>query len=218
MNAIDFEKLTPEQKADLKRKFEAEERAAAEREKQVRSQYEDLKNDQVESSFQFLTDLSRNIEEIKVDIFNQYGTIIAMKKEINNLTDEQIELQQSHTFTNKANDKSIIIGSNVIDGWTDDVGVGIQRVNDWLDKKIVDPQAREIIRTLLKPDKNGLLKASRVLDLSKKATEIGDAELIEHVKFIQSQWRPQKTSTFVKARYKDEKGVWQWVPLSMSAV
>jgi hypothetical protein len=218
METIDLKQLSPQQKAALKAQFEAEERANAEQEKKIRADYDNLKNEEVEKSFGFLMELSKNIEEIKIDIFNQYGTLIAMKKEIYNLTDAQIELQQTHTFTNKANTKSIILGSNVIDGWTDDVNIGISAVNDWLEKKIIDPQAREIIRTLLKPDKNGLLKASRVLDLSKKAIEIGDAELMEHVKFIQSQYRPQKTSTFVKAKYKDENEVWQWVALSMSAV
>jgi hypothetical protein len=215
---VDYSKLTPDQKRELREQMEAEERAEKEKVNKMRSDYESLKEEQINVSFKFLQALSLNLEEIKVDIFNQFGAILAMKKELYNLSDEQMELQQSHTFTNKTNDKSLIIGSNAIDGWTDDVGIGIQGVNDWIDSKITDPDDRAIIRTLLRPDKSGALKANRVLELSNEAHKRGDMELIKHVNFIQSQYRPVKTSTYVKAKYKDENGIWQWLALTMSAV
>lgn len=218
MENLDYSKLTPEQKQALREQMLAEERAERDRANKVRADFQALKDEQINVSFNYLKKISINLEEIKIDIFNQFGSLLAMKKELYNLTDEQMELQQSHTFTNTENDKSLIIGSNVRDGWTDDVNIGIQGINDWIDTKITDPDDRAIIRTLLKPDKNGTLKASRVLELSNEANKRGDQELIKHVNFIQSQYRPQKTSTYVKAKYKDETGVWQWLALSMSAV
>jgi len=218
MDGFDYNKLTPEEKRALREQIEAEERAEKEKANKMRDDYESLKEEQISVSFRFLQALSLNLEEIKVDIFNQFGAILAMKKELYNLSDEQMELQQSHTFTNKANDKSLIIGSNAIDGWTDDVNVGIQGINEWIDTKITDPDDRAIIRTLLKPDKTGVLKANRVLELSNEAHKRGDQELIKHVNFVQAQYRPVKTSTYVKAKFKDANGVWQWLALTMSAV
>jgi len=218
MDAIDYNKLTPDQKRALREQMDAEERATADATRKMREDYETLKDEQVKVSFKRLQNISMALEEEKVDIFNQFGSLLAMKKELNNLTDEQMELQQSHTFSSSKNDISLIIGSNVIDGWTDDVNIGIQGINDWIDTKITDPDDRAIIRTLLKPDKNGVLKASRVIELSNEAHKRGDKQLIKHVDFVQSQYRPVKTSTYVKAKYKDANGVWQWLALTMSAV
>jgi len=218
METIDFKKLTDEQKKELRLQMEAEERAEKEAAQRLKTDYEALKDEQVRASFKRLQNVSSSLGDEKVDIFNQFGSLIAMKKELFNLTDEQMELQQSHTFTSSDGKVSIIIGSNVIDRWGDDVAVGIERVNRWIDAKIEDQNSRDIIRALLKPNSQGVLKANRVLDLSKKAREIGDTELIEAVNFIHDQYKPQMTSTYVKARYLDENQQWQWLALSMSAV
>jgi len=218
MSKLEFEKLTPEEKKALREKLAAEERAEKEAEKRLRNDYQALKDEQVISTFNRLRSISKTLEEEKVDIFNQFGSLISMKKEIYGLTQDQMELQQSHTFTTSDTKMSVIIGSNVIDRWGDDVNIGIERVNIWIDKKIEDKDSRDIIRALLKPNKDGVLKAARVLDLSKKAREIGDTELIEAVNFIHDQYKPVRTSTYVKAKYLDENGVWKWLALSMSSV
>lgn len=218
MAKFDFEKLTPEQKKALREQLEAEERAEKEAEKRLKKDYLAIKDEQVTNTFTRLQNLSSVLEKEKIDIFNQFGTLISMKKEMYDLTEEQMELQQSHTFTTTDSKQSIIIGSNVIDRWGDDVNIGIERVNKWIDKKIEDKDSRDIIRALMKPNKDGVLKANRVLELSKKAREIGDSELIDAVNFIHDQYQPVKTSTYVKAKYLDKNGIWQWLALSMSSV
>lgn len=218
MSAIDYSKLTPEQKKELREQLEAEQRAEKEAEKRLRDDYSALKDEQVKATFKRLQNISSSLEEEKIDIFNQFGSLIAMKKEIYSLSDEQLNMQQSHTFSSADNTVSIIIGSNIIDRWSDDVGVGIERVNKWIDAKIKDKEDRDIVRVLLKPNKDGVLKASRILDLSKEARNRGDKELIEAVNFIQDQYKPVKTSTYVKAKYLDANAQWQWLALSMSAV
>jgi hypothetical protein len=218
MATIDINQLTAEQKQQLREQFEEEERAAKATAQKQRDYYEILKDEQVQATFKRLQNLSSTLEEEKIDIFNQFGSLIAMKKDLFHLSDEQMDLQQSHTFTNKSVDKSIIIGANVIDRWSDDLNIGIARISEWLDKHIEEDQSREIIRALLRPDSNGILKANRILDLSKKAAEIGDKELIEAVNFIRDQYRPAKTSTYVKAKFLDSNRQWQWLALSMSAI
>lgn len=218
MDKLDFSKLTPDQKAELRRQMEAEELAEKQKSERLKNDYARLKSDQVNETFDVLFDISKSIEQRKIEIFNNFGAVIGMKAELYNLTPEDLELQQSHTFTNLENTKKIILGSNVIDRWSDDVEVGVEMVNKWIDKKIENIEDRETIRVLLKPNKDGMLKASRILDLSNHAKERGDKELIEAVEFIQREYRPVKTSTYVKAKYLDENKVWQWLALRMSAV
>jgi len=218
MEAINFSLLTPEQKAEIKAQLAAEEAAEKARAKQQRSDYEALKEAQINETFTALTNVSTMLEKVKDEVFKQFSSVLDMKQELYGLTDVQMELQQSHTFTTTDGGKSIIIGSNVIDNWSDDVRVGVDKVNAWIEKKIADDQSREIIRELLKPDKDGYLKANRILDLSRKANEMGDKELIDAVNFIRDQYRPVKTSTYVKVKYTDEEGRTKWLPLSMSAV
>lgn len=218
---IDINKLSAEDKAILKQQLAAEEKAEKAKEKKQREDYEGLKEAQVSETFKMLQDVSGALEIAKADVFNQFGSLLKMKKELFDLTDAQMELQQSHTFTSATGNVSIVIGSNVIDRWDDEVGVGIGRITAWLDKLSTDARSAQmvgIIKDLLKPDKNGILKANRILDLSKKAAELGDKELIDAVNFIRDCYRPSKTSTYVKAKYTDEDGKIVWLPLSMSAV
>lgn len=215
---INYQDLSSKQKQQMREEMEAEQRAEREAAKQLRSDYEHLKNEQVLASFKRLQDVSSALTEEKVDLFNQFGSLLAMKKELYKLTEAQMDMQQSHTFTSSDGKVSIIIGSNVIDTWSDDVGVGIERVNQWIDSKIATPEDRAIIRALMKTNSDGVLKASRILDLAKHASERGDKELTDAVNFIRDQYRPEKTSTYVKAKWKNEKKQWQWLALSMSAV
>lgn len=218
MEKFDYSKLTPEQKEELRKQLETEEQQKKEAAVKLRQDYEDLKSKQVNETFDVLKEISDDLEYVKVEIFNEFGAVIGMKAELYKLTPDDLEVQQSHTFTNAENNKKIIVGTNVIDRWSDDVGIGIEKVNKWIDSKVTNPEDRKTIRALLKPNKVGILKANRVLDLSKHAAERGDKELIEAVDFIRDQYRPEKTSTYVKAKYLDANGIWQYLPLSMSAV
>lgn len=215
---IDFASLTTEQKRQLMAEMEAEQKAKIEAKQKLQADYLVLKNQQVNETFGRLQMLSIGMEAEKTDIYNQFQTLMSMKMELFGLSDSDMDMQQSHTFTNEAGDRSIILGSNTIDGWTDDVGVGIDAVNKWIDSRITDPKAHGLLKAMLKPNKEGVLQANRVLDMSKEARTIGDRELIDWVLFIQEQWRPVKTSTYIKAKWRDSEGKWQWMALSMSAV
>lgn len=215
---IDLKKLSAEDKRALMEQLAAEEREKREAEQKLKEDYVALKNMQVHETFDRLKDVSAGLENEKRDVYEQFQVLIDMKMELFGLTDADIEMQQSHTFTNNAGDKSIVLGSNVVDGWTDEVGIGIDGVNKWIDQRITDPKSHGLLKAMLKPNKDGVLQANRVLDMSKEARKIGDKELIDWVVFIQEQWRPVKTSTYVKAKWKDANGHWQWLALSMSAV
>jgi len=218
---IDISKLSPEQLAELTKQIREKEKAEKAAKLQMQNDYEQLKEVQVRETFGALQKLSANLEREKNDVFAQFGSLLKMKQELYGLSDAQMGDQQSHTFTSADGQVSIIIGSNVIDRWSDDINTGIMKINNWLDKLVFDENSKQmvaIIRDLLKPNKDGVLKANRVLELSKRANEIGDQELITAVDFIRDCYRPSKTSTYVKAKYLDENKQTQWLALSMSAV
>ena len=218
MGTIDFTKLSQEEKAELRRQMEAEDRERIERGKKIREDYDKLKDEQVKATFKSLQTISSSLESQKVDIFEQFGALLKMKQEVYALSNEQIENQQSHTFTSEDGRMSIIIGHNIIDRWSDEVNIGVDRVKKWIENSIIDGKTQDLFRSLLKPNTAGMLKANRILDLAREAAKHNDKELIEAVDFIRDQYKPERTSTFVKAKYLDENQQWQWLALSMSAV
>jgi hypothetical protein len=220
METMDLKSLTAAQKMELMQQLEAEQKAEKAKKQAERDTYEQLKNAQVQATFKRLTNISSELEKSKQSIFDEFDTILKMKKELFDITDDRMLAQESHTFTTTDGSVSIIIGHNVRDSWDETVDVGVEKVNQWLVTLAKDePSAMLVglIRDLLKPNKDGVLKAPRVLELSKKAKELGDRALIDAVELIESAYRPVKTSTYVKAKFKDERGQWQWLALSMSA-
>lgn len=218
---IDLSALTPAEREQLMLQLNEERKRDEARHQAEREAYESMKDDVVRKAFATILDASEQLGATKDKIFGEFDQIMKLKKDLFKLSDEQMLTQGSHTFTSEDGQMSIIIGSNIIDRWDETVSVGIKLVNDWLTTLAKDEKSArlvDIVRDLLKPNKDGVLKASRVLDLSKHAAQIGDAELIKAVGIIRDAYRPAKTSTYIKAKYKDTTGNDVYVPLSMSAV
>lgn len=219
MEHVNIGALTETQREELYRQLEADKKEKQLAIKRERENYQQLKSKQVMDSFAELEKISNLLAEAKKKVFGDFAALLEMKKELYALTDGQMDLQQSHTFTTESGDFTIQLGHNVVDNWDETVSVGQAKVNEWLEKQMDSSNVAliSIIRDLLKPDKNGVLKASRVLDLSRKAYELGDTELMAAVDIIRDAYRPAKTTDFVKAKFKNEKGEQVWLPLSMSA-
>ena len=94
------------------------------------------------------------------------------------------------------------------------------KVKDYISKLTTNeqPELEKLIDLLLKKDKNGNLKASRVLELEAIANENGNETLLEGVKIIKEAYKPSKSSTYVEAYYKDKTGRMISVPLSITSV
>jgi len=221
MSTIDTTKLSAQERAKLLAELQQQERIEQDKARAERETYDNLKDERVKEIIDMLITLSDDISLAKAFVFNSFEDILALKKQVFKITDEKMDIQQSHTFTSKDGTVSIILGHNVVDRWDETVDVGVSRVKEWLRKLAKDDESATLvgmITDLLKPNKDGVLKAARVLDLSKKAVEIGDPELIEAVALIRESYRPSKTSQFVKAKIKNLKNEDVWIPLSMSGV
>lgn len=213
---IDFNSLTPEQKLELMKQLEEEkQKAITERENRI-DEYKELVNATVIDKFKLLIQLAQEIQNIKSQIFDDFEDIIAMKEELFKVK----ENQKSHTFSSADGKWTVSIGHRVIDNFDDTVHAGIEKVKNYI-KRLTGGQRQELedlINLLLKKDKNGNLKANRVLELEQIAKKIDDPELSEGVDIIKQSYKPMKSSRFVEATYKDKNGIKRSIPLSMTGI
>lgn len=207
--------FTPEEEALLE-KLEAKKKAISARRKTEIDNYNQLKDETVEKVFARLQRLSIEMENAKQEMLKEFAALQQMKCELYDVPEKQV----SHNWTTSDGLKTIITGFNCIDRWDDTAKIGIEKINMWLESQVSNENKNfvSIIRDLLKPNREGELKANRILDLQNQAEKIGDAELLNAVTIIREAHRPDRTSSYIKAKYRDGDGTTKWVGLSMSAV
>lgn len=213
---LDFKNMTDEQKANLKKQIlEEEAKEKAERKAKVEG-YKSLVDETVIKAMEKVKGISKQITTIKKEVFDDFKSILELKAELYGVK----ENQQSHTFTTTDGKISITLGYRMLDSFDDTVHAGIEKVKNYIYKTVQEENTHllEIVNLLLKKDKNGNLKASRVMELEKIAGNINDTELSEGVQIIKEAWKPQKSKTFIEAYYKDENGNKINIPLSMTSV
>jgi len=192
--------------------------AAAKRRKENREAYATLVDDEIDAALPELRSLSEQIKNVKATVYGNFAEVLKMKAEVMGLTTDG---QKSHTFTNSKGDKRITLGVNTVDGYRDTVEDGIAMVQQYIQSLAVDDNSRALVKTvlrLLSRDQQGNIKASRVLQLRRMAEETGNEQFIEGVKIIEESYQPATTKQYIRAEYKDEKGCWRIVPLSVTDV
>ncbi|WP_338948505.1 DUF3164 family protein [Fusobacterium nucleatum] len=213
---LDFNNMTAEEKANLKKQIlEDEAKQKVERKAKVEG-YKSLVDETVIKALEKVKGVSNQIIIVKKEVFDDFKSILELKAELYGVKDNQ----QSHTFTTTDGKISITLGYRMLDSFDDTVHSGIEKVKNYIYKTVQDENSHllEIVNLLLKKDKNGNLKASRVMELEKIAGNINDTELSEGVQIIKEAWKPQKSKTFIEAYYKDENDNKINIPLSMTTV
>lgn len=213
---IDVSKLTPEQKAELLEELKKEEKTKSDIEKEKRDEYKKMVGNIVEESFEKITDVSGLLGWVKKEVIENFQTVLDMKSELYGIK----ESQQSHSFTSEDGKKTIRIGYRMMDSFDDTVHTGIEKIRNYI-YNLVDGENKKqitaILDTLLKKDKNGNLKASKVIELRKQAEIVTDKGFLEGVKIIEEAYKPVKSRMFVEAWHKDEQGNDVNVPLNITA-
>lgn len=211
MNIIDITKMTPEEKKAVLEALQAEENEVTKR----RNEYKELVKETVIKNFEEIKNISELLMKTKKNVFEDFKTILEMKAELYGIR----ENQQTHTFTTDEG-LTIKIGHRIVDDFDDTVHTGIEKVKGYIKSLALGERKIEIERMLellLKKDKKGNLKANRVLELKKLALEVKDDEFIDGVKIIEQAYTPQKSSEFIEAYYKNNKGEKIYIPLSISS-
>lgn len=213
---LDFNNLTAEEKEEMRKAVLEEEKQNETKRKEKIEAYKKLVDETVMSSMKKVKEVSAQIAMTKKEVFDDFKSITELKAELYGVNDKQ----QSHTFTSSDGKFTITLGHRMLDSFDDTVHSGIEKVKSYIYKSVQDENSHllEIVNLLLKKDKNGNLKASRVMELEKIAGSIDDPELTEGVQIIKEAWKPQKSKTFIEAYYRDENGNKVNIPLSMTTV
>lgn len=204
--------LSPKERKALIQEMQAEEKALQE----SRKVYKGKVNNVVPEIFKMLKELSGIISVAKTNVYEKLEDLI---KEKNQAYQKEDDSQQTHTFSSEDGTLSITIGFRVNDSWDDTVNVGVDKVKEFISGMGKNKETRALTNTileLLSNDSKGNLKASRVLQLHKFAEEINDSAFTDAIKIIHDAYRPIRTKQFVSARFKNERGEIQDLPLSIT--
>jgi len=216
-NGIKFEELTVEELALLKAQMKAHDEAVEQKKQNDRETYKALVNETVDELWERLRELSGVMVNTKAGVFQSFERALELKKEVYGIRDDQ----QSHTFTTTDGKHSITIGHRVVDRYDETVSVGISKVKDFVKGLAKDEDSAVLVDTilnLLRPNKDGILKASRVLELKKLANKVNNPDFDDGLRIITEAYQPVKTCQFVTVKYKDDNGAEKTLPLSMSAI
>ena len=214
---MNIENLTKEELAKLEAQIEAKKKDALKKIQEDRDTYKKLVNENVNDLWDELQNVSNIMTVTKSRVFSSFEKALELKKETYNVKDDQ----QSHTFTTEDGKRSITIGHRIVDRYDETVTAGIAKVKEYVKSLAKDDDSAALVDTilnLLKPNKDGVLKASRVLELEKLANKVNNVEFTDGLRIIKEAYKPAKTCQFVTVKYKDSNGAEQTLPLSMSAI
>lgn len=198
--------------------FKAEQarKRAEEEKKQQREDYSRLVDEEVANAISQLLELSEQMKLVKKTIYDNFKTILIMKREIMHLTKQ--EGQFTHTFTNSDSSMRITLGNRTIDDYRDTVEDGIVMVTEYLQTLAKDKDSADLVEAvmrLLSRNKKGALNPSRVIQLRQLADRRNDPRFSEGVRIIEESYQPTASQTFVKAQIKGEEG-WEIIPLNIT--
>lgn len=212
---ISLASLSVKDRAKLLKELEAQQKSDNERIKGERQKYKATVDKKVRAILPVLQKVSKSIADAKRFTYKNLEQLIKAKTELYDREDDQF----SHSFSTLDGNTTIIVGSNVIDGWDDTVNVGIGKVMDFLKTMVKDKDSKDLVETvtkLLSKDNKGNLKASRVLQLKQFAEKRNNKELTDAINIIQDAYRPVRSKEFVRCIIKDDKGEAMILPLSIT--
>lgn len=189
-------------------------KAAEEKNRQMREQYLSMVDEQIDTSIEELERLSGQISATKSRVMDNFKAVLELKREV--IQTRDFDAQRSHTFTNSEGTKRITIGVYTLDGYADTAEDGIQKVKDYITSLARDENSQMLVSAVLKllsKNQQGMLKASRVIQLRKMAEQSGSEEFMEGVRIIEESYRPVPSKTFIRADVKGDNG--EWTPISL---
>lgn len=210
--------MTEDQLARFRAFEEAEaKKALAAKKKAERQTYEELVDNAIMEAFPKLREVSELLKATKKSVEDNFATILDMKRDVLGLTKDR---QRSHTFTHSDGLLRITLGSHKCDGWKDTVTDGVQMVKDACLELIKDDTTKALVNqilSLMSPDKEGNLKAAKVIQLRKLADELQNERISEGIQIIEEAYIPTHSKHFIYGEVKDEKtGAWKSIPLGMT--
>ncbi len=197
-----------ELKAEMKRRESAKQ--------EDRKAYKELTNETIPGIIDHLKTVSNWLKKAKLETFVGITDLLELKAKAYGIKEDQ----RSHTFTTASGD-SITLGFRVNDGWDDTVGVGIAKVNKFIQSLAKDEDSAKLVKTinqLLKKDAKGNLKSNRVIELDQLTKDFDNQEFSDGVEIIKAAYKPVASCYFIEASTKSPSGKDVIIPLSISSV
>ncbi len=180
-----------------------------------REAYKRLVSDCVSSLFVLVKETSKNLSQVKKQIYDEFETVIKMKQELFKVKSEQ----RSHTFMSDDGSLRMTLGYHITHGYDDTAGTGEAKIKQYLINMITDAKSEQLvglITDLLSKDKAGNYNPANIIKLQNRAERSGDDLFIDGVHIITKAYSPQPSKTYVRAEMKNEHGAWVNVPLGMT--
>lgn len=211
MSEIRLEDLNKEQLDALMK--QAEERRLAEdaKKREDKEAYLGLVDEAILQSIPELKEISEKMLQAKAKVFERFKKLIEIKESLYKVKDNQ----QTHTFTTQDGKLTLCLGSRTVNDYDSTLGSGIEKIKKYISTFDADNELTEVVNQLLKLDKNGNLKPSRVMELAQLANKIDNTDFKEGVAIIQQAYQPRATCQFVTVCENKETGK-KYIPLSMS--
>lgn len=164
-----------------------------------------------------LLELSEAMQQIKTEVFRDSQDLIEMKRRLAEVKDGQ----RSHTWMSEDSSCRITVGNHKRDTWDDLADVGVSKIKNYLSSLAESEKERQLVDVilgLLSQDKQGNLRADKVLQLKQYTEQIEDPEFREGVRILTESYRPELSKQYIRVEVKDEAGAWNMIPLSVTEV
>ena len=194
---------------------------AAKKEKEDRKlaldAYNEMARHEVDKNLPTLKTLSQSLGRIKQQIFDNFKSLIEMKKDVVKLSKDN---QRGHTFMSSDKLARITLGYYVNDNYNDTANDGIAMIKEYISGLAKDNDTQslvEMVLRLLSKDQKGNLKASRVLQLNAMKDRINNPRFSEGVEIIMNAYEPIESKRFIRVEERDNtESEWRTVPLSIT--
>jgi hypothetical protein len=213
MSEIRLDDLSKEQLDALMKQAEERKLAEEAKKREDKEAYLVLVDEAIMESLPELREVSAKMLEVKSKVFERFKKLIEIKEGLYKVKDNQ----QTHTFTTQDGKFSLCLGSRTVNDYDSTLGSGIEKIKKYISTFDTDNELTEVVNHLLKLDKNGNLKPSRVMELAQLANKIDNIDFKEGVAIIQQAYQPRATCQFVTACENKETGK-EYIPLSMSRI
>ncbi len=202
---IDITQLTLEQKAELHKQFEAEQKANAQKRKDTKATYKELAEEFVTRNIDGLVH-NKEITDFLINAtMKDFTTIKELKAEVYGL-----KKQDSHTTTLKDGSASITIGQNVIIRFDGTESAGVDKIKNYMKSLASDSENAKklgkIVDKKLKVNrKTGFLNPSAIIDLDSLRDEFNSTLFSEGLDIIKEAQIRTVNSKYVSG--------WKFIPI-----
>lgn len=214
---MDISKMTAAERAALKARLEAEERAENQKRQESIDAYKESVDEFCKDVFSRMQKVSEMMRAEKERVFFAANILIEMKEQLYKTKQDR----HSNQFTTSDSKITVALGYRTNDGWDDTVNVGIAKVKEYLQSLAATEEGARAVGIIMKlraKDKKGNLKASAMIQLEQEAAKLGDPLFIEGVQIIRDAYRPVDSCQFISVSFKDDNGVKHVLPLSLASM